>query len=419
MNLRELKKQHNEHVQRIKALNAIEEKEERDLSESESKEIETRYADAEALKKKIEHREKMKNLELAKTEDIVPKQEKREYSLSKAIKCLISKKIEGYEGEVHRELEKRGNDFEDQGLLIPASEIYGKLETRIVDNQSALVSDPIKPELAQLSLREASIMDKLGVRRISATGNFNYPKNSNATTSGFFSGDGGADANDSITASDATFTSESVEPHFLGSYTGWSLKQLKQMAGNLSLESLLRRNMSMSMAEELDRAMLNGNKTSKPAEPNGLLQLLGSATNNTTVDRSASDKNWKYSDLTEVIKELKIQYKNNRLSPRWLINPLIEEEWSLLQKFTSTDGDSLLDAVMKKNPVVVSNHLANTNVLFGDFSELIVTTFDTILLSLGMVNSDFAKGVQRLRAIGCFSFTLDRKEGFRQITVTR
>ena len=220
--LRQLKEKHNSHVARVKALNAIQEKEERELTEAEQTELETRFSDAEALKKKIEHREKIKSLELASFSEAIPKKEQRAFSLSKAVQCLIKGKIEGYEGEVHSELERRGHAFAGQGILIPADEIYGKPETRIVDGQSALVSDPIKPELAQLSLREASIMDKLGVRRINATGNFNYPKNSNATTAGFFSGDGGADANDSITESDATFTSQSVEPHFLGAFTGWT-----------------------------------------------------------------------------------------------------------------------------------------------------------------------------------------------------
>ena len=47
------------------------------------------------------------------------------------------------------------------------------------------------------------------------------------------------------------------------------------MSGNLSLEMLLRKNMTMSMAETLDNKMLNGNSTTASAEPDGLLKTFG------------------------------------------------------------------------------------------------------------------------------------------------
>ena len=410
LKLRDLKKKHNEHVMRIREL----EKADRNLTDEESNEVEKRFAEATELKQKIEHREKIKSLELAKVDEVIPKSEKRQFSLTNAIKCLITGKFNGYEAEVHQEYEKRGHNFEADGIIIPSSEVY---EKRVVDNQSALISDPIRPELAQLSLREASIMDKLGCMRISATGNFNYPKNNNATTSSFFTGDGGSASNDSIAESDATFVSESSEPHYLSTMTGWTLNQLKQMSGNLSLEMLLRKNMTMSMAETLDNKMLNGNSTTASAEPDGLLKLLGTDNNTAlALKSSAPIRKWTWDDITTAVKDFQIQFKMNKAEPVWVVSPLVFKEWSDTQRFSSTDGESIADEVVGE---VVTNHIADTKVVLGQFSEFIVVTFDSIMLSLGMINDDFKKGIQRLRAIGCFDFILDRKEAFRQITITR
>ena len=195
-----------------------------------------------------------------------------------------------YEAEVHQELEKRNKS--DGGLLVPSAEIFGsdkQPEKRLVDNQSSLVSDPIKPELYLPSLYEASIMGALGVKKISATGDFNFPKSSK-TTAGWITGDGGTDADDSLTEQDQSFTSQSVTPKFLGAITGWSLRQLKQMSGNLSLEGILRENLVMALAEKLDSDMINGSGTAPV--PSGILTLLGATTNNTalTLKKNKSNK---------------------------------------------------------------------------------------------------------------------------------
>ena len=284
-----------------------------------------------------------------------------------------------------------------------------------MDNQQALVSDPIKPELYLPALYEASIIGALGVRQISATGDFNFPRGSK-TTAGWISGDGeGADS--TLSTQDQTFTSTSVTPKFLGAITGWSLRQLKQMSSNLSLEGILRENLVQAMAEKLDDSLINA--TGASPQPSGFLHALGSATNNTALALKSSSpvRKWTWSDLADIKQALRTQYKNHLLMPKFLISPLTEKEWSIEQRFPSSDGDSLLESA--PGSVVVSSHIADTKVLYGAWHEFCLTTFDSIELSLGMIDDDFSKGNQRLRAIGCFDFFLNRKEGFRQITITR
>ena len=413
MLLRELKQEHAKHLKAIKALDAKEE-----LSEAESQELETRMTECESLAKKIERRHKLERLDLKTIETEIPRSEKRSYSFAKAIECLIKGKTHSgsYEAECHQELEKRTKS--GGGFLVPSQELFGRVgppEKRIVDNQSALVSDPIKAELYLPALFEQSIIGSLGVRRISATGSFNFPRSSK-TTAGWISGDGGDDAADKLSEQDQTFTKTSVEPHFLGAITGWSLRQLKQMAGNLSLEGILRSNLVQAMAEKLDDSLVNSDNSTATQNPLGLLKALGATTNNKTLDYSTT-VGWTWSVLTELKQQLREQYKNNMMSPKFLIGPQIEKEWSDKQRFASSDGRSLLQEA--PGQVIVSSHLKNTSVLFGQWSEFMVVTFNSVELSLGMIDDDFQKGNQRLRAIGCFDFVLNRKEGFRQLTITR
>ena len=310
--------------------------------------------------------------------------------------------------EIHEQLEKRTKS--DGGLCVPSAEIFGKppeSEKRLVDDQTSLVDDYIKPELYLPSLYESSITNSLGLKMISATGSYNFPRGS-GTTAGWIDGSG-AGADSLLSTQDQSFTSTSVEPHFLGCITGWSLRQLKQMASNLSLENILRSNMIMAMSEKLDDSLINSDNATTTYNPLGILKALGSGTNNETLDYSTT-VGWTWSVFSKLKQQLREGYKNNLMSPKFLFHPQIEKELSDKQRFASSDGDSILESL--PSVAVVSSHLANTNLLYGQWSEFMLTTFDSVELSLGMISDDFARGNQRLRAIGCFDFTLIRKEAF-------
>ena len=295
LNIRSLYMDRDELNKKMTALWDKREKE--DWTEKESKE----YLELKERAKKNSSliKERSEFLELFKMDK--SKEETKEFqkfSLCNALKGLVTGKLTGREREIDSELRRRGHDFDKKdNILIPSDTFLGPIMQRQVGGQDALVSDPIRPELAQLAIREMSIIERLGITRLQAMGSFNYPKQSNSTTSAFFSGDGGADANDSIGESDPTFISQSSEPHFLGTRTGWTIAQIKKIGNNLSLEMLLRRSMVESMNEALNDKMLNGNATTATAEPNGLLQLLGS--DNDNAKDLTGQKKWTWANLSD------------------------------------------------------------------------------------------------------------------------
>ena len=281
--LQNLRKKRLECIEFCKKLNSKE-----TLNETETKELEDRWSEARRLEQRIGIYEQQEKESLAKQPIMEPKA-KQKYSLYRAIKCLWEGKS-GLEGETHAELEKRGAVSSGNGLLVPTAELFGAptqaKEQRIVDGQAALVDDGVREDLRVTALYERSIAKMLGIKFINATGNFRFPTG-NKVTAGWITGDGGSSANDKLSEQDSQWMSTSVTPHFLGAITGWSLKLLKETAGSVSVESLIRENLLAGLSEKFDDAILNATNVSP--QPEGLNVWLGTQ-NLTAKTESSSSK---------------------------------------------------------------------------------------------------------------------------------
>ena len=419
--LRMWKDNHNKVIEKMKALSSLANKEKRDFTSAESEDYSKLEKEAGDLKEKIEREHRFTSLQLVNEEQQdIPKSEKRTYSLTNAIQCLLSGKRSGsYECEVHQSLEKR-SVHTGEGFLIPTSHILPTKEKRIVDStETNLISDPLKAEEYLKALYEANLSNVLGMHRVTAKGEFHFPKSGGAT-SGWFAGDG----SDSIAESDPTYSQLQVRPKFLGTITGWSLKILKSMSANLSLERILREDLSMSMSEKLDQAIVSGSGSGN--EPGGIVTRATNK-NSSAIDNSSSNS-WTLDHILSAVETLRTNYKNNVMNLKWLVSTPVWKEWASKVMFANTDSKTLLNVAEESGSVIVTNHLnqaspataeSASEVVVGDWSQFMMTMFDSIELSLGMINDDFQKVVTRLRAVGCFDLTLRRDEAFYKIDIDR
>ena len=418
MKLREQKKKHNELLKELRSLNDKE-----SLDEKEQKRFDELYKSTQTLKTEIEKRQTIKDLELS----IVPEQKEnkpeRRFSLMRAIKGLARGRVEGFEAEYDQEARRQGHPVQSQGILIPASEVYGEppeLETRIVDNAIQLVSSPVKSSEYQGALYERALMPKLGAHMISVVGDFSYP-----TSQGVSSGWWDHDGTGSIAESDPSYTTKTLTSKALGTLSGWSLKMLTQLSKNdLSLESILREDMVASMASALDQACFKSTGAGTYANaPKGLIQLLTDATGReTTKDLTTEQKKWALSDLTKEIQELQQDTKMGLSKLSFVTSPLVSRELSEQQKFSQSNGKALKEGGMIIDlPSGVTNWLQATapatatgdiEVIVGDFSKFMIAQYGSIELSLGQVDDDFKKAITRLRAISLWDFSLRRSEFF-------
>ena len=187
---------------------------------------------------------------------------------------------------------------------------------------------------------------------------------------------------------------------------------LKESAGSVDLEMILRESLTAGLAEELDDSIINADNTGP--KPQGLNTWLG--TTNLTAKTESNSSKWAYSDFTGEIKNLRDAYKNNQMSPMWLLGSKDEKLLREVQRFASSDGESILDSI---GPYLVSGHVPSTRMWLGDFSMFQVTMFDTAEISLGRMNNDLETQVTRLVGVLCADFTGLRKEAFRGFNITR
>lgn len=417
--LRELRSSHAEKLKRIKAFSVKD-----NLSESENREVESLYKETQSLKDKIEKRERIRDIELETRDDRPWEKENRSYSLNSAIAVLLGDNSidSGFEREVDQELRSkhRNRSQAEKSVMIPSDSMWGspKKETRQVSNQQALIQQTIKWDQYTPALYEKSMFQELGVRMISNDGKFSFPKSS-GVTSNWFTGTGGSNSQDSISESDPTYTEIVQEPHFLAVYTGWTIKQIKNMMSSPSLESLLREDLMGSMQARLFSDFLTNAGTANTSPPRGIVPSIPSGNN--TAKSLASNALWKNSDFLGALQKLKANLKNNSRNFKWLFSVADE---ALLKNTRKLEAGSTDSKVLWENnqvsdfPAYSTNNLVN-NAVVGDWNEAILSDFGTVEIELGYINDDLIKGIKRIKATGCYDFALRRDEAFQKFTITR
>ena len=212
------------------------------------------------------------------------------------------------------------------GIIVPAKALFGmtlpeKSHKRVVNAQSALWSDPIRPDLHLAALREASLLGSLGVDMKTASGRFTFNKTTGSSAS-YFSGSGGSASSDKITESDPSFESVEVRPSYLGSFSGYSLAQIVNQSGDVNLSALISADLTASMAEKVDQTLIRGSGSA--GVPQGIV-------NNADLSKStkahAASVVWKRSELVAENENLVKDYKGNARSPKWLVSAGVQAEW--------------------------------------------------------------------------------------------
>ena len=431
MEHRDLLQKHSEKLAKIKELNRIEET--RSLDDKESAQLDLLFNECQTLKEKIEKRERLRDIELQdyKTSLDIPKSEERTFSLAKAVSGILGGKLDGgYEREVGQAIsEKRMKhgieNFGENSVFIPASEVLPVSEKRIVNSPAALIQKTLRGDqyIDSTILHEASFLDQLGVQRLSANGKFSIPRAATVITSSYFSGSGGSTADDKISVSTPTFDSIDFEPHLLSAATEWTRKTLLDMMGSPDLEGLLRKDLMESInAQMFDDFLVNaGTGNKKPVK--GILNLIP-GTSNTAVDLRAQKK-WTTDILEGIEEDLLDNLKGHDTKNfKWLFS---RQDRKLLRTTLKTETDTssnflwdkMNDTVIGK-PAYSTGHLT-TNAIYGDFSQAYIATFGSLELEIGWQNDQILRGAKTLVGLLPWSIGSDlrRPEAFQKMTITR
>ncbi len=198
--------------------------------------------------------------------------ELRNYSLAAAISGALSGRLSGREAEIDQEL-KRGREGRSGAsgihLAVPSEILLGAAEQRsqtvgtataggyTVATNLAAVADRFRPALKVESMG-ATVLRGL-------TGFLDLPNLATSGAANWVAENGNA------TRTAASFEKVSMAPHTV---TGeYRLSRRLMLQSNTAIEDLLRRDLGFLLAQELDRAAINGSGTAP--EPLGVLSTVG------------------------------------------------------------------------------------------------------------------------------------------------
>ena len=250
-------------------------------------------------------------------------------------------------------------------------------------------------------LRNRSVAFRMGVRRLSGlTGNVTIPKQTVAGTAYWLANEGAG-----ITEGDQTFVQIALTPKTVGAYTEVSRQLLLQ--SDPSAEAIVSNDLASQVAMAADLAVLNGTGT---AQPTGIIQTSGiGAVTGTTLAYAG-------------ILEFQTDVAAANVIPQaggYVTTPAVAGLLSARSRFANTDtplwNGNIWDATMAGFPAMSSMQMPTADMLFGDWSEVVVGEWGVLEVEVNPY-ANFAAGIIGVRAIYSMDVAVRRAAAFSLAT---
>jgi HK97 family phage major capsid protein len=261
--LHDLKEQRAAKIAEMRAINDKAMNDNRDLDDGERRQFDTLDKETRSLGDQIDRAERLATYERQATAEPVDggelRRELRNYSLAKATTESLTGKLTGLESEVHVEL-SRGR--ETRGLMVPVDILLRGAETRAITTTTP-VGGPggnlVRTDLAAMTdhRRPALKVEALGATVLRGlTGNLDLPRLSESGSAYWIA------EHANTTGSDAKFEKKSLSPKTVSGEYELSRRMLLQ--SQEAIETILRRDLGMILAQALDRAAIEGGGSNQP-----------------------------------------------------------------------------------------------------------------------------------------------------------
>lgn len=338
-------------------------------------------------------------------------------SLQKAIESAINPRdnpLDGKEAEWHQEL------TEKTGIKLPGAVLYPLQTKSHVDYSTPHFNSPLESaggsNVVQTDLhrdlidvlREQSIVMGLGVTMLQAQGDLDLPKKSTDSTAYWFTGDG----DESITASQPTFTRVQLRPKFVGALTGFTYRMGVQ-TGN-GIERILANDLMGVLGEEVDRAALQGSGSS--SEPTGVLTQ--------SITSVGWDQGTSPQTTPTVFNEADAVYMEKQLIDNKALKGNLSmlcdsAAWLSMQNQYDSEGQPVKFlnrtermAKLLGYPIQPTTHMAASTVLMGNWLDFVVANWGAIAIAADPYGSNFASGTTSVRAILPIDFAVRHTASF-------
>ena len=269
-----------------------------------------------------------------------------------------------FEREVSEEASKRYGKPAN-GFLVPNEVLKRDLTVGTATAGGNLVADDLLAGSFIDILRNRMAIMQAGTTVLSGlTGNISIPRQTSASTA-YWVGEGTAP-----TESQQAFDQVNMTPKTLGGYVDFSRRTLLQ--ASIDVEQFVRGDLAKVLALELDRAGIYGTGSSN--QPTGLTQTTGIGTQTITT----------YGTFAEYIgMETDVASANADAGAlKYIVNAAARGALKSTEKASNTAQFVWEGNEINGYPALVSNQLANNDVLFGDFSQLVMGTWSGVDLTV-------------------------------------
>jgi len=292
------------------------------------------------------------------------KQEVREFSLVRAINALANpsdrkaQEAAKFEFECSDEAARQYGKTA-QGIMLPA-EVLGNWSKRDLNtsDDSTLISEDYRAgDFIDVLRNSSSVMQAGATMLRGLQGNVVIPKKTGASSAGWIATEGAAAAESEFTTGSIT-----MSPKVIGAFTDASRLMLQQ--SSLDIESLIRNDLSASIATAIDLGALAGSGSS--GQPTGIANTSGI---NTTTFAAAVPT------FGELVAMESAVSNDNALtgSLRYIARP---SDWGNLKTVDKASGFGQMivgpDGNINGYDVVRSNQVTAGDYYFGNFADLLI-----------------------------------------------
>jgi len=288
-----------------------------------------------------------------------PKEVKR-FSFLRALNALanptdrIAQEAAAFEREVSEEASKR-YDKPANGILVPNEVLKRDLNVGTATAGGNLVpTELLAGSFIDILRKRMAVMATNPTMLTGLSGNVAIPRMTSTSTA-YFVGESGAP-----TESQQAFDQVNMTPKTVGAFVDYSRRLLLQ--SSIDVESMIRDDIAKVIATKLDNAAIYGSGSSN--EPLGIKDTTGVGTQTISTFGTFAEYIGMETDVAAANADVANMF--------YLINASARGALKSTEKASNTAQFVFENNEINGYPAIVSNQLANNDVLFGDFSQFVI-----------------------------------------------
>lgn len=420
MNLRELQEQRSMTVAAMRGILDKAGLEKRDLTADETARFDQLKAEAAKSEASIQRQATLDEFErraagtpITGTGDISFDAELRNFSITRAIAGAAGLNVDdGREREISAELERRSGR-KAEGILVP----YQTMERRVLTSAlpvagpgSEIIATDFKGDLFIDRLRAAMVVRRLGARVLTGlVGNVAIPGLKASASASWVA------ENSALTPSDPQFRQVGLTPKHAGGIVELSRNMLQQSSPDV--ESLIRDDLALILAEAVDRVAIRGGGAN---EPTGILATPGIG--DVVMGATGGAPTW-----PAILSLIATLENANTEGKAFLTNPSVVKKCRQTLKDTGIPGYlmeapndlagyPLASTTLVPSDLTKSTGTALSALIFGDFSSLVLGFWSELdILVNPFESSAYSKGNVQVRALMTLDLAVRHPESFAAI----